>query len=570
VVRLTASRKFCNRKRTLIEITMCLGDGDVESTTKKGCCSSSSLFRGISEDFQRRMPHYISDWTDGWNLKVLAAILFIFFTSIGPAITFAELLQAETGQIGVVEVLLSSALSGGIFSIFAGQPLVILGVTGPVSILTISIYGMAKTLGVNFLPFYAWSQIWAALMHMVLAAINACDFIAYVTRFSCETFGVLIALIYLYTGIYGVVEYFNEEDFSHALLQLLLAFGTVYLANILSAARDWKVTNAAIREVIADYGPTVSLIAWAGISWAGRAGNTNIPRLSVPDSFETTANRSWFVDLSDIESWAIIAAIIPGIIITVLFVFDHNVSSLMAQGEELNLKKGSAFHLDFFVLGFCILVTGLLGIPPCNGLIPQAPLHTKALSQTSEVEINGVRTRKIDHVYEQRYSNLIQACLTLIMCFPPMLHIIGMIPQSSLDGLFIFMGLASFDGNQFYERIMLYVTEPRLRSSQYNFFVELPFHTINRFTFIQAICCLVIFGLTLTPAAMIFPLLIAALVAIRIYGLSKYFSKKDLDLLDFLDIEGTKLKMQNSGSQIELLTSSELGLDLDTLETPAI
>ena len=39
----------------------------------------------------------------------------------------------------------------------------------------------------------------------------------------------------------------------------------------------------------------------------------------------------------------------------------------------------SAYHLDFFVLGICIVVTGVLGIPPCNGLIPQAPLHTKSL-----------------------------------------------------------------------------------------------------------------------------------------------------------------------------------------------
>ena len=38
--------------------------------------------------------------------------------------TFAGLLDSETDEgIGVVEVLLSSALSGIIFSVFAGQPL---------------------------------------------------------------------------------------------------------------------------------------------------------------------------------------------------------------------------------------------------------------------------------------------------------------------------------------------------------------------------------------------------------------------------------------------------------------
>ena len=100
---------------------------------------------------RRRAPHYVSDWTEGHNAKTTASIFFMFFTSIAPAITFAELLDRSTGKIGVVEVCLSSCLSGCIFSIFGGQPLVIVGVTGPVTILTISIYGMAKALGISFL-----------------------------------------------------------------------------------------------------------------------------------------------------------------------------------------------------------------------------------------------------------------------------------------------------------------------------------------------------------------------------------------------------------------------------------
>ena len=501
------------------------------------------MFRGIKDDFLRRKPHYLSDWTEGWNLKTLAAILFIFFTSIGPAVTFAELLTTEVKVIGVVEVLLSTALSASIFSIFAGQPLVIVGVTGPVSMLTISIYNMAKSLDVNFLPFYAWAQIWAALMHMFLAAANACDYIAYVTRFSCETFGVLIAVIYLYTGITGVVDYFNG-DFSTALMELLLTLGTVWLAQLLSGARSWKILNEQARELVADYGPTVALVIWAGVSYIGRAGDLDIPRVQVADSFETTADRDWFIDLTDIEVWAIFVAIIPGFIITVLFVFDHNVSSLMAQDPELNLKKGSAYHLDFFVLGFCILLTGLLGIPPCNGLIPQAPLHTKALSVSSETTKNGVTVRKVDHVYEQRFSNLTQAILTLLMCFPPFLTVIGYLPQASLNGLFIFMGIASFSGNQFFDRFVLNMTETAQRASPHDFFQVVPFASIRRFTAVQLVCCAVIFGITLTPAAMVFPVLIAALVGMRVYVFPKYFDHDELDSLDFLDTEGALARIK--------------------------
>uniref|UniRef100_A0A7S1U2B3 Bicarbonate transporter-like transmembrane domain-containing protein n=1 Tax=Phaeomonas parva TaxID=124430 RepID=A0A7S1U2B3_9STRA len=505
------------------------------------------LFRGIQDDFARRKPHYVNDWVDGWNLKTLAAILFIFCTSIGPAVTFAELLQSEVEVIGVVEVLLSTAISAGIFSIFAGQPLVIVGVTGPVSILTISIYGMAKALDINFIPFYAWAQIWAALMHMALAALNACDYIAYVTRFSCETFGILIATIYLYTGISGVVKYFNEDSFSAALLQLLITLGTVWLAERLSLAKNWSVFNETARDLIADYGATLALVFWAGVSFIGRAGDTDIPRVDTPSTFETTSGRDWFVDLGDIEGWAIVLAILPGIIITVLFIFDHNVSSLMAQDPELNLKKGAAYHLDFFVLGFCILATGILGIPPCNGLIPQAPLHTKALAVTRVTEKNGVKIHKVEKVYEQRFSNLAQALMTLLMCFPPFLDVIGFLPQASLNGLFIFMGLASFDGNQFFDRMMLMITEASQRVSSHDFFQEVSFPSIKKFTAFQLLCCAVIFGITLTPAAMVFPLLIAALVALRVYLLPKHFEDAELNSLDFLDVEGTLARLGGSG-----------------------
>eukprot|EP00954_Amorphochlora_amoebiformis_P022246 1351949-Amorphochlora_amoeboformis.AAC.4 len=50
---------------------------------------------GIIKDIQRRLPHYLNDWTDIFHLKVLAAIFFMFFTSLAPAITFSVLLKSS-------------------------------------------------------------------------------------------------------------------------------------------------------------------------------------------------------------------------------------------------------------------------------------------------------------------------------------------------------------------------------------------------------------------------------------------------------------------------------------------
>merc|ERR1711991_548605 len=150
-------------------------------------------------------------------------------------------------------------------------------------------------------------------------------------------------------------------------------------------------------------------------------------------------------------------------------------------------------------------------------------LHTKALSVIKIKQVDGVEVREVEMVYEQRYSNLLQAGLTLLMCFPPFSSIIALIPSSSLDGLFLFMGMASFAGNTFYERMCLMVTEPALRASVQPFFTNVSFDVISKFTLVQAACVIVIFVITVTPAAMVFPLLIAALVVTAIVFISKIY-----------------------------------------------
>jgi len=155
--------------------------------------------RGLREDLIRRLEHYVSDWTGVFHPKILSSTLFIFFTSVAPSITFSLYISESTkNELGAIEILMATGITGCLMSIFAGQPLLIVGVTGPISILTASIYQLSQSFGVNFIPFYAWSQLWAALFHILLAIGNSCDLVYVVARFSCETFGILIGMLYLY------------------------------------------------------------------------------------------------------------------------------------------------------------------------------------------------------------------------------------------------------------------------------------------------------------------------------------------------------------------------------------
>jgi len=510
----------------------------MEAVTLNSICSKG-FCGGMIEDLKRRSRWYWDDWTNEgiFSAKVTASIFFMFFTSIAPAITFSVLLEANTEenssvQIGAVEVIFSTALTGVIFAIFGGQPLCILGVTGPVSIFSIAVFNVTQQLGIKFLPFYAWTQIWAALMHVVLAMTNMCDLIAWVTRYSCETFGCLIATIYLYTGARALGDRFYW-DLEAALLSLILGIGTALVALFLSGAREWVVMRKFWRDLTSDYAATISILFFTAVPYmTNKIRRVDIDKLQVPDTFETTSGRSWFVDLGDISPGAAIGAIIPGFVLTVLFFFDHNVSSLLSQAPEFKLRKGSAFHWDFFVVGINILITGLLGIPPTNGLIPQAPLHTKSLSEVRFVGEGKSRREVVTHVHEQRVSNLLQAAMIGITLSPPLLGVLRLIPNATLDGLFLFMGAASFPGNQFAERVVLLVTEPELRESHNDFLTKVPWKSIENFTLIQLAFCAVIFGVTLTPAAMLFPLFIASLVFMRKSVYPQYYSRDYILALD--------------------------------------
>ena len=85
---------------------------------------------------------------------------------------------------------MSSFMAAFIFSVFSCQPLCISGVTGPITVLNKTIYDIMETSedSPEYLHFIGWVYLWAAIMHWIAAAMNAANFLRYVTRFSCDTY----------------------------------------------------------------------------------------------------------------------------------------------------------------------------------------------------------------------------------------------------------------------------------------------------------------------------------------------------------------------------------------------
>ena len=304
---------------------------------------------------------------------------------------------------------------------------------------------------IEFLPFMAWCLIHAGWMHYVLAIINAHDWtMRYVTTFSTEIFSLLNSIIYFHKAIQELQRAQESLSFAAFLYAIIGAVGTMLVAIFLSTAESWKpLFHRYIRMGLTEYAAAISIIIFIGVPHIGELASLDKTTLQVSTSFRpTNPDRSMFL----VQFWHlpvtwIFAALIPGLIITVLFFFDHEVSSIICTIDRYGTRKPGGFAWDIILLGSTTAICGVLGIPPANGLLPQAPLHSESLMHTEKEErqivVDGeekIETKEVKRVYEQRWSAFLHAAAILVFVAPPFQHVLGLTPTSVLAGLFLFMG----------------------------------------------------------------------------------------------------------------------------------
>ncbi|KAF6167285.1 hypothetical protein GIB67_043146 [Kingdonia uniflora] len=387
-------------------------------------------FKGITKDVNGRKACYKQDWTAGIysGFRILAPTTYIFFASALPVIAFGEQLSRETdGRLSTVETLASTAICGIIHSILGGQPLLILGVAEPTVIMYTLLYNFAKKradLGHElFLAWAGWVCIWTALMLFLLAIFNACTVITKFTRIAGELFGMLIAVLFVQEAVKGVVSEFKipkAEDpksekyqfqwlYLNGVLATIFSFGLLYTALKSRRARSWRYGTGWLRSFVADYGVPLMVLVWTALSYSIPSKvPPGVPRrLYTPLPLDPASLSHWTIikDLGKVPPVYIFAAILPAVMVAGLYFFDHSVASQLAQQKEFNLKKPSAYHYDILLLGFMVLLCGLIGLPPSNGVLPQSPMHTKSLAVLKRQLIRKKMVRSAKECIKQQASN---------------------------------------------------------------------------------------------------------------------------------------------------------------------
>jgi len=178
----------------------------------------------------------------------------------------------------------------------------------------------------------------------------------------------------------------------------------------------------------------------------------HIQTLEHTPAFHPTVNRPWVVDFWNLPVKWVFVAMPLGFLIMLLFYYDHNVSSITTQAKQYPLRKPGGFHWDFFLLGCTCFAAGVLNIPLPNGLVPQAPVHTDAVTvYETHVKVlkttDGNELREANvvaaEVKEQRVSHFIMGLALFGTMTGPLLVVLHTIPRALFGGVFFVVGVRS-------------------------------------------------------------------------------------------------------------------------------
>uniref|UniRef100_A0A3B3TJX0 Anion exchange protein n=1 Tax=Poecilia latipinna TaxID=48699 RepID=A0A3B3TJX0_9TELE len=548
---------------------------------------------GLWLDIKRKIPFYCSDIYDGFHIQSISAVLFIYLGCITNAITFGGLLGDATDNYqGVMESFLGTALAGTVFCLFGGQPLIILSSTGPILIFEKLLYEFSKNNSIDYMELRLWIGLHSCLQCFLLVVSDASYIIKYMTRFTEEGFSSLISFIFISDAIKKMVafKYYpinrgfkpdyvtsykcecvapdqgktsNYLDWSQlskkecvkyggalvgssckyvpdlALMSFILFIGTYSMTVSLKKFKFSRYFPTKMRKLISDFAIFMSIMSFVGLDMLM---GLDTPKLIVPTEFKPTrSDRGWFVlPFGKNPWWWYLASFVPALLVTILIFMDQQISAVIVNRNENKLKKGCGYHLDLFWVGVLMAVCSFMGLPWYVAATVISIAHIDSLKMESECSAPGEQPQFLG-VREQRLTGILVFVLTGLSVF--LAPILQYIPMPVLYGVFLYMGVASLSGIQFWERIKLYLMPPK-HQPDFSFLRHVPLRRVHLFTLVQILCLAVLWILKSTFLAIIFPVMILGLMVVRKL-LDLMFSQHDLAWLDDILPDKDKKKKED-------------------------
>jgi len=551
------TKAVLQRRRTTTTDLESIGQSKKEDEDPLG--KTGHLFGGLFNDVRRKLPHIRSDFTDALNFRCLVAVIFIYFSFLAPAITFAALLSKETkGLIGVAEMIIATSVSGIVFGLFAGQPLIILGATGPLLVMEESIYHLACVLGIEFLPWRVWIGLWITVFCTLIVAFDLSYLVRKFTLFTEEVVTALISTVFIHESFRFITNemttyYFpnidvdtsspvnvtscsrtdGDKKFEVALpfMTIVLMMGTFLVCYNIRKLRHSGFFPSRLRRLVADFGISLAVLSFQVFDILMKDDYT--PKLDIPDGFTPTAplKRNFLVDVmgkeKKLSAFAIIFASLPAILVTIILFMETELTGTIVDRKEYKLKKGSGYNLDLMIVGLLATFSSLFGLPWMCACPVHSISHLNSLTVWNKRTAPGTRPQ-VKKVIEQRVTNiLIHLLIGLSVLLAPVLR---RIPIAVLYGVFLYLGITALSHLRFIERIKLLFIQAKYHPDT-RYIRKVKTEKVHLFTLIQIACLIVVLVVKNSILAPTFPFFIVLMVPLR-SQLKRLFTEDELEELD--------------------------------------
>nr|XP_056706746.1 anion exchange protein 3 isoform X1 [Euleptes europaea] len=525
------------------------------------------FFGGLVRDIKRRYPKYLSDIRDALHSQCLAAVLFIYFAALSPAITFGGLLGEKTeGLMGVSELIISTSILGMLFSLLSAQPLLVIGFSGPLLVFEEAFYKFCHSQGIEYLTGRVWIGLWLIVFIVTIVAAEGSFLVRYISPFTQEIFAFLISLIFIYETFYKLYKIFTEHPLlrsyppnqsilnasmlsadstsldtqmqpNTALLSLILMLGTFFIAFFMRKFKNSRFLGGKARRIIGDFGIPISILVMVLVDYT--ITDTYTQKLNVPSVLSVTApdKRGWFIhplgSKQTFPVWMMLASAVPALLVFILIFMETQITTLIVSKKERRLLKGSGFHLDLLLIGTMGGLCALFGLPWLTAATVRSITHVNALTVMSKAIAPGEKP-KIEEVKEQRVTGALIAGLVGLSIV--MGNVLRQIPLAVLFGIFLYMGVTSLTGIQLYERLLL-IFMPSKHHPDHVYVVKVKTWRMNLFTCTQLACIVLLWVVKSTVASLAFPFVLIMTVPLRRFLLPRFFDERELKALDSEDAE---------------------------------
>ena len=156
------------------------------------------------------------------------------------------------------ENLLALTIGGALYSWCSGQPLVLLCFTFPLVMFEKALHELCILANLDYLPFRMWIGLWTVMFLLIFLGFDLSIYIRYFTRFTLDTFIVLVGITLILQGLreidhirteYPVVSTASTDHSCHCLTHNETAL-SANVSDIRIVPKEIEIVSKSIRDCV--------------------------------------------------------------------------------------------------------------------------------------------------------------------------------------------------------------------------------------------------------------------------------------------------------------------------------